>query len=301
MSKIKIKGVVPALVSPLNDDGSIREDPLRKLIKWQISHGINGLYVCGTTGEGILMQPRYRKELLEIVLDEAGGRIPVIAHIGALDMTVAADLAKHAEKAGASVVSSIPPIYFSYSEDEIYEYYSTLAAASNLPMLMYGIPLAGNNLSLHLVERLMQIENMVGIKWTYMDYFTLQRIKTINNGDINVVNGPDECLLCGLAMGADAGIGSTYNIMPGLFVSLYRHFTNGEIDKAREMQYAINTVIAALFRHGIFPSIKVVLESLGFDVGNCSLPMKRLSKEERETLLNEIQQVDLVNQRRIPT
>ena len=296
MSNIKIKGIVPALISPVNEDGSIRVISLRRIIEWQLTFSICGLYIGGSTGECLLMKPERRMELLEIVIDQVNGRIPVIAHIGALDQSSAISLARHAEQCGADLISSIPPAYYEYREAEIINYYAALANSTSLPLITYGIGLTNNNLNARIMEKLMKIDNIIGIKWTYQNYFEMQRIKKINNGDINVINGPDESLISGLAMGADAGIGSTYNIMPGLFMELYQSFQKSNMDTARQLQYTINRVIELLLQYGVINSIKEIYNMLGFDVGYCVPPIRRLNAEERSMLLDAVSFLDFEKQ-----
>jgi len=297
-NNVIFKGIMPALVTPINDDGTLRKDVARKLVKWLMSQGISGLYICGSTGEGIVLRKETRMELLETVLDTVEGKIPVISHIGAINLDTTVELTRHASKVGAAGVSSIPPMYYPYTEDNIVDYYKTICDNSTVPMLMYGIANAGTKLSFTVVEKVMKASPLaIGLKWTYPDYFTLGRIKDINNGNINVINGPDEMLICGLAMGADAGIGTTYNIMPKLYVDLYNKFKEGKIEEARFIQHKVNVVTNVLLNHNCMPATKAILNYMGFEVGNCVRPLKVVDKEETEQMLKEMNYViDFNNQ-----
>lgn len=287
-NNILFRGILPALVSPVTDDGQVMKKETEKLIRWQMENGVNGFYICGSTGEGLILPPKTRMELLETALEATEGKVPVITHVGAIDLPTTLSLAEHAKKAEAAAVSSIPPIYFQYGEDEIVDYYKAVASAAELPLLMYGVGLANTKLTVDLVERLMQIDNIIGIKWTYPDYYSMGKLKDIQNGNVNVINGPDEMLVCGLAMGADAGIGTTYNVMPRLFVKLYEAFQNGRVEEARTLQHAINRVIAVLIKYQVIPSTKALLCHMGFEVGECTKPLRRFSKEENEAFLKEV-------------
>ena len=114
-NNLLLKGIMPALVSPVNEDYTVREDVTRKLVEWQLSKGCTGFYVCGGTGEGVVMQPEARKRMAEIVVEQTAGRGKVIVHIGAIDLKTTIELAQHAEKIGADVISSVPPLYYNYS------------------------------------------------------------------------------------------------------------------------------------------------------------------------------------------
>lgn len=281
-------GILPALVSPVSEDGEVLVGETERLVKWQMSEGVNGFYICGSTGEGLLLKKETRKKLLEVVLDAVQGKVPVITHVGAIDLPTTLELAVHAREAGAAAISSIPPIYFQYGEREVIEYYKQVAAAAEIPLVMYGVGLANTKLTVSLVEELMKVENIIGIKWTYPDYYSMGLLKNINGGNINVINGPDEMLICGLAIGADAGIGTTYNVMPGLFVKLYDAYRNGRVGEAKTLQQTINRVITVLIQYHAIASTKELLCHMGFEVGQCTKPLRRLTAEEREAFLAEV-------------
>ncbi len=292
MKNIKFQGIIPAIVSPLNEDGSVKEKSLRKLINWQLDAGCKGFYICGGTGEGTVMKPEARKEMAEITVDEVKGRGSVISHIGAIDLRTAQDLARHASDAGVDAISSVPPFFYGYGEREIIQYYQALSDSSDVPMLMYASPLSGTAIKTEMVEKMLGIRNMIGLKWTSYDYYEMRKIKELNGGDINVINGPDETLLCGLAMGADGGIGATYNPMPKVFVKIYESFMSGNIAEAQEAQFMANRVIKVLLRHGVLNGVKDMLEMLGFEVGYCTYPMKRFTPAEQVAFRAEIKALE---------
>ncbi len=288
MSNIKFTGIMPALISPLQEDGSIREDALRSLIDWQLQAGCSGFYICGATGEGVVMKPESRKAMASLTVNAVRGRGSVICHVGAVDLRTAVDLAHQASDAGVDAISSVPPFFYGYGEREIIQYYQALAEASRVPMLIYASPLAGTPITPALVNKLMQIKNIIGLKWTSYNYYEMRQIKELNNGDINVINGPDETLLCGLAMGADGGIGSTYNVVPGLYVGIYNDFRAGRIREAQDGQYKVDRLIQILIRHGVINGVKDMLTGMGFDVGFCTYPMKRFTQPEQDAFRAEL-------------
>lgn len=288
MSNILFRGIMPALVSPLNEDGTIKRAAVKPLVDHMLNAGCSGFYVCGATGEGTVMQASARMEMIEAVVEACAGRGKVIDHIGAVDLITAKKLAVHAQSAGADAISSVPPFFYGYSEDDIYNYYAALNDACDLPLLMYACPLSGVPVTMSLVQRLMALPHMIGLKWTNPNYYEIHKIAHLNGGDINVINGPDETLLCGLTMGAHAGIGSTYNLAPRTFVEIYDAFMAGDLTKARAAQYKVDTLITAMLRRGGLASLKQMLEWNGFDVGYCTFPLKRLSKDEKKSLKKEL-------------
>lgn len=279
-SNVKFKGVMPALVSCIDENEHVKEDAMRRLMAWHIKEGVTGFYLTGGTGEGPVLQKETRKQIAEIAKDMAGGRVRLIAHVGAIDLRTARELARHAGEIGLDAISSVPPFFYHYGEKEIADYYQALSDASGLPVLMYASPLSGVSITWDMVDRLMNIPNMIGLKWTSYDYFTMHRIKSLRDGNINVINGPDECLLCGLVMGADGGIGATYNVMPKLFVEIYRSFHAGDMASAQAAQFKANKLIEILIKFGVVCSLKEVLAMLGYDCGNQVYPQKRFTDEE---------------------
>ena len=295
MGNVKFTGIMTALVSPMGEDGSIREAETRRLMNWHMGEGVRGFYICGGTGEGVVMQVKHRMHLAEVARDASGGRAKVIAHVGAVDLKSAVELARHAGRIGLDGVSSVPPFFYDYGEKEIGQYYRAISEAAGLPLIMYASPLSGVNITWQMVETLMDIPGMIGVKWTNYDYFTMRRIKELRGGDINVLNGPDECLLCGLAMGADGGIGATYNVMPKVITQIYEGFRDGDIEAAQQAQFLANRLIAVLLKLDVVPSVKAVLRMLGYDCGYCTYPMKRLDDDEMKTLRRELDALDYEN------
>jgi len=146
--------------------------------------------------------------------------------------------------------------------------------------MMYASPYT-SSMQVDQVDKLMNIPRMIGLKWTNYDYFTMHRIKELRGGNINVINGADECLLCGLTMGADGGIGATYNMMPKLFTQIYDNYHAGNIEAAQIAQFKANKVIELLLKFGVVAGIKDALNMIGFNVGNMARPQKGLSDEAR--------------------
>ena len=292
MSNVRFTGVMPALVTPLNPDESLNEESARRLMRHLLEQGMDGFYLCGGTGEGPALQKELRMRLAEAAREETKGKGKLIVHVGAVDLVTARTLARHAGKIGADAVSSVPPFFFHYGEKEIRQYYTALAEESGLPVIMYASPLAGVTITWDMVDRLMEIPGMIGLKWTSSDYYTMRRIKELRGGNINVLNGPDETLLCGLVMGADGGIGATYNIVPKQIRMIYDCYRSGDLEGARQAQFRVDRLIHVLIKYGVVPAIKEILAMEGFDCGACVYPTKRLTREEREALAKDLKDLE---------
>ncbi|MCD6408043.1 N-acetylneuraminate lyase [bacterium] len=286
--KEKISGVFAALFTPFNEKGNVDKKRLKKLVKFLISKGIDGLYICGGTGEGLLMSVDERKFVAEVVKETAGNKVKIISHIGCLNTKDTVELAKHAEKIKLDGVSSIPPIYFRYRFEEIYEYYKNIAEATSLPFLIYYIPsTTGVVLSNDKIAELSKIKNIIGLKYTNYDFYTLQDLLLKVKKWI-AFSGPDEMFLPALTMGVSGCIGSTQNVLPEIFVEIYRSFKKGDIKKAMELQKRITIAVSLLYRYGTLDAWKTALKFRGVDTGFCRRPIKeKLSNEEEKKLRKE--------------
>lgn len=288
MSKF-FTGIMPALITPLNEDGvTVNEKATRDLIELHLSQGADGFYVVGSTGEGLLLREEERMRLLEIAVSQVAGRKPIICHVAAMNFEETIRLAKHADKAGADATSSIPPIFFHYRTEDIYNYYKSLAEATSIPLVMYNHTSANGGLSAEQVAKMFEIDNITGVKWTVNNYFELMRLKEMTNGEINVINGPDEMLICGLAAGADAGIGTTYNVMLPQYVELYKEFKAGNIDRAREIQYQVNKVIKVMAAHEVISATKHMCTMLGCNGGQATYPLMQYDDKEKAALAKDL-------------
>ncbi len=285
---MKFEGIMPALVTPLNADETINKDTLVKLIGFLIGQGADGFYIAGATGEGLNLRPDQRKVLVDECIRIVNHKKPCIVQVASTDFSTAVELAKHAEMCGAEAISATPPIFFSYDEDDVYNYYKELAGSVHIPMMIYNSPLAGFPINAKFAARLFEIDNVTAIKWTSQNYFQLMELKTITHGDMNIINGPDEMLLEGLIAGADGGIGTTYNFMLPTIKKIYGNFKNGNIKEAQRAQAQSAHVIEAMRPYALIPAVKAIMEQMGFAVGHATFPMKKLDEATVISLMKDI-------------
>lgn len=290
---MKFEGVMPALITPLNPDESVNTDVLKKLVEYLLEKGADGFYVGGATGEGIALRAGERKVLAEHTVAAAAGRKPCIVHIASADFGEAMELAKHAESVGADGISAIPPLFFKYDEDDVYNYYKRLADSVHIPLMIYYNPAAGFDINAKFAARMFEVDNITAIKWTSSNYYQMMRLKDLTNGEMNIINGPDEMLLMGLNAGADGGIGTTYNFQMEIIQSVYTNFKSGNVEKAHQEQMRADRIIAALLQYITIPATKVVLEEMGFAVGNAAFPMKRYTQQEKAKIIADIRKAGL--------
>ena len=288
---MKFQGVIPALVTPLNEDESINVPVLRNLIEYLVTKNADGFYVGGATGEGLALRTEERMVLAEESIKCINKRVPAIIQIAAMDFNDAVTLAKHAEKCGADAISATAPLFFAYDKDDIFNYYKKLAESVSIPMMMYYNPAAGFKFDAQFAARVFEIDNVTSIKWTSSDYYGMMRLKDLTKGEMNIINGPDEKLLMGLNAGADGGIGTTYNYMLEIIKSVYENFTAGNFAKAQKMQNKADRIIAEAKNLRAIPAAKAMLEKMGFDVGNATFPMKQYTDEQKNKLFDAVEKI----------
>ncbi len=279
MDKAKFKGVFSALLTPYTAEDKINGKSVKQIIDMNLEKGINGFYVGGSTGEGMLLTVEERKELFKYAAESNAGRGTMIAHVGTINTKHAIDMAKYAEDMGYDAISAVAPFYYGFSYEAIKGYYNDIANSVNIPMIMYNFPNAnGFQFNKERAEDMFKNKKFIGIKHTTSDLFALQQFKTMECDPL-VYNGFDEMLVAGLSMGADGGIGSTYNFMPEKYVKMFALFNEGNIKEAQRIQYEANEIITNLIKYGVFASEKGILEEMGIEMGGCRKPFTELSSE----------------------
>lgn len=279
-----LAGFHAALPTPFTADGRIAERVLGDLVRHNIRAGMHGLYVGGSTGEAFLMSKEERARSFAVAAEAAAGDCVLIAHVGDLNPAVSRDLAREAARLGYDSISAVPPFYYGYAFAELKAHYALLASATDLPFLIYNFPaLTGVTMSAQQIAELLELPNVAGVKNTSADYYALEQMRRLAPKKV-LLNGFDESLLAGLSMGADGGIGSTYNLHPEKVLRVAEHFRAGDMAAAAATQADINGLVDVLVTHGVLRSIKYLLELQGFAAGACRAPFAPLTAEAREAL-----------------
>lgn len=292
----KFKGVFVAFYSAYNDKGEVDKDRVKKLARYYTSTNIKGLYVGGSSGEGVLQSEEERKLVLEAVVEEVKGELTIIAHIGANSTDESVRLAKHAEQLGVDAISSIPCVYYRLSPVAVENHWQKMIDSTELPFIIYHIPqTTGFNLPINLLEKMAKQDKVIGIKCSSESTFELQQFKYIGekaskNGFL-VFNGPDEQFLAGRSIGADSGIGGTYGVMPELFVELDKLIKNNNVKKAQELQNDINEIIKDLLSTGsLYGAAKYILSLRGIETGDPRSPFLPIKGVELEDKVKSIEE-----------
>ena len=290
-----LEGVYSALFSVYDENLNVKKDTVKKLVDYHLDNGLKGFYVGGATGECVVLPAKTRKQMLEASVEANNGRGQIIAHIGAGHFDETMDLLDHANNMDIQGVSSLPPSLMGYYRpSEIVDYYKVLAKKSKHPVYAYINPyvasvLSGANL-VGFAKELANVENVAGLKISLSDYYTFEKITASVGDKLNILNGPDECMICGLSVGADGAIGTTYNIVPKLSVEIYDKFKANDMAGALAAQRKLNQVVGIALGLNI-SRWKDIMELMGFDMGHTVYPAQRQTKEEKLKLKEDLDKI----------
>ena len=284
MKTVEIKGVIPPIITPMNEDESVNVAELRRQVDRQIENGVHALFCFGTNGEGYILNAQEKKLVLETVVDQCNHRVPVYAGTGCISTKETIEQSKMALAVGADVLSIITPSFAVASQNEIYEHYKAVAAAVDMPVVLYNIPArTGNAIQPGTVAKLAQIDNIVGAKDSSGNFTNIlayiEAAKAKKNGKFSVLSGNDQLILWNLKAGGAGGIAGCANVYPHTLASIYNCYMAGDWDKAKEYQDSIAS-FRACFKYGNPNTVvKIAVNLLGFNVGKCRAPFNQLPEE----------------------
>ncbi len=281
----KYYGIIPAFYACYDEDGNVSEDRVRDLTRHLINKKVQGVYVCGSSGECIYQSKEERKRTLEAVMEEGRGKLTVIAHVACNNTEDSCELAAHAQSLGVDAIAAIPPIYFHLPEHAIAQYWNDIsAAAPDTDFVIYNIPqLAGTRLTLPLYREMLKNPRVIGVKNSSEATQDIQMFKDEAGEGHVVFNGPDEQLVSGLAIGATGGIGGTYGVMPQLYLAIYEAVQKGDIFRAQAIQNDACRIIYALCGcHGnLYAVMKKVMELReNIKLGGVRKPLANIVEED---------------------
>ena len=280
-----LQGILPAAVTPFDAHERFASATFEALLESLYAAGVDGVYVCGGTGEGLLQTVEQRKLVAEAAVRNSPTGKTVIVHVGSHRTADAVELARHAGRIGASAVSALPPPG-NYGFAETRAYYEAIAAAASAPLLVYFFP--GSYPGVHTLDQVLDlctIPNVAGLKYTDFD---LYRMRLLKQSGAVVFNGYDEVLAPGLLMGADGGIGTFYNVVPEMFVELYHRARRGDWEGARAAQDSINAIIRIALQFPCFPAVKQMLRWRGIECGECIRPRGGLTPPQAVELRRQL-------------
>ena len=292
--KVKLEGIFPAMLTPFTKGGvHVDYEKACAFAEWLAKKGVHGLYVCGTTGEGMLLHPEERKILLEEIVSAVGKKLKVVAHTGCLDTATTIELTVHALDAGAVAAGVIAPGYYRYDDAALIAHYKMVArAVKGGPVLLYDLPaFTGNALSEELVLELANsVDNIVGMKESHRDIAAFSRLVDKAPPGFALINGADEYTYQVYLTGAHASVSGTANVVPELFVGIYTNVQKGNLKKARALQAKLS-VACELFKYGrLLASYKEGLRVRGLDLGYVRPPQRELSAKEKRAFSKTLEE-----------
>ncbi|MCR5760534.1 MAG: dihydrodipicolinate synthase family protein [Sphaerochaetaceae bacterium] len=275
-----MKGIFVASLTPFDKDGKLNAAALEKLMERNLKEGAAGFFMGGSSAECFLLTHEERVAAFEVA-SQFKNRTELIAHIGAISTEEAVKFGKEAKALGFGHIAATPPLYYGFTPKEIASYYYDIADKVGMPVIVYNFP--GNtkkefDLSNPVYRELFTSSAIEGVKHTNQVVYQMERFLNLNPSLV-VLNGFDETMVAGLALGAHGSIGSTFNCMLPHYLKIYNAFNSGEIAKAREMQHKANTIMETFCNVGLIPAVKYVVCKQGIDVGIARRPFGELSPE----------------------
>jgi N-acetylneuraminate lyase len=292
----RLTGLIAAPFTAMNADCSLNLSLIEHQARTLAENGVNGAFICGTTGEGLSLTTEERIQIAEKWMSAAPRPPRIIVHVGHQSLNESRQLAAHAERIGASAFATIAPTFFRVTNlEQLVDYCAQVAdAAPGLPFYYYHLPaMTGADLPmqdfLKLASR--RISNLAGIKFTHENLMDYARCLNFEEGRFNILFGRDEILLAALAMGATGAVGSTYNYMPSIYHQMIEAFDAGDIENARRFQFMAIQVIAVMSRHGGLPAGKAMMKIIGINCGPVRSPLQNLSPDALASLTRELAQL----------
>jgi len=294
----KIEGLIAAPFTPMYENGSINLLMIEKYADKLKKDGLIGVFICGTTGEGMLMTNEERIAVTEKWIEEQNDDFKVIVHVGTTSAKQSKELASHAQEFGAYGTGSMGPVFLKPGKvEQLVEFCEEVASgAPDLPFYYYHIP-SVSGVDLSMVEFLTlagpRIPNLAGIKFTHNNFMEMQQCLQLDGGKWDILHGYDEVLLAGLAFGAEGAVGSTYNFMAPLYNQIIDDFKNGDVESARDKQKKTVEIIEILLKYnGAIVAGKTLMQSCGIDCGPCRFPLRNLTENECNKLINDLKNVE---------
>ena len=295
----KPSGIIPALVTPLDEQGNLMENSLRKIIDYTLEAGVHGVFILGSTGEIYGLTDKQKQRVMEVTVEHVNGRVPVYAGAGEITTNNSIKTAQMAEKVGGiSALSVITPYFVSPTQDELIEHYTAIANSVKTPIILYGCDgRAHNSIMPQTALKLSEVENIIGIKDSSGSSERMDKYLelTKNKEDFSVLCGIDTLIYHGLVNGTKGAIASSANIAPKISVGIYNAFMSGDLKKAEELQNKLIPLRNA-YALATFPGlIKEAVQLVGIDVGVALKPVGAISNENREKLAQVLKDLEVYN------
>lgn len=291
MSIFRGSGV--ALITPFTNDDRVDFEKLGKLLDYHLENSTDAIIINGTTGESATLTDEEKVEIIKFTVDRVNKRVPIIAGTGSNNTKHAIEMSKKADELGVDGLLVVTPYYNKGNENGIYEHYRLIAEAVSCPIILYTVPSrTGVNLSINLLKRLSQIDNIVAIKEASGNISYAGEIAR-EVPELDIYSGNDDMTIPLMSLGAIGVISVSANIIPKIVHNMCMEFLEWDIERARTLQLEYNSLVDSLFIEVNPVPIKEAMNYLGYEVGKCRLPLGEMMEENREKLYQTIQNYEV--------
>jgi N-acetylneuraminate lyase len=293
----KIKGLIAAVFTPFHPDGKIHLDLIPAYADRLKSQGVAGVFVNGSTGEGMLLTIEERKAIIEKWMEFSDDHFKIIVHVGSSSIEIAKDLAAHGEKNGVYAVACMAPNFFPSSDIDVMVDFCKQVASSapNTPFYYYHLPaVTGSHIKVNQLFKKASgiIPNLAGVKFTHTDYMDMHQCIALENGRFDVLHGHDEILINGLVLGIEGAIGTTFNFMPGVYHAILNAYADQNYALARSLQMKSIQVVEIMLKNvNAIVGGKAIMNMTGLDFGVCRSPLRNLNPEELKRLRGQLEEI----------
>ena len=290
------EGAYTAMVTPFDADGKVNEDGLRANVRYQIKHGIHGLVPTGTTGESPTLSYEEHNRVVEVVVDEADGKVPVLAGTGSNSTWEAIMITRHAKEVGADGALVVVPYYNKPTQAGLYAHFKKLAEEVDIPQVIYNIPSrTGVNMLPETMARLAKLKNIVGDKEASGDLKQVAQVIELTKGeDFTVTSGDDALTLGVMELGGQGVISVASNIVPSEVVKLVDSFRSGNVEMARRINDELAPLFKAIFVETNPGPVKLAMNWMGMAAGGYRLPLVGLEPESQAKLRKVLSDMGLL-------
>ena len=290
----KPEGIYVAMLTPFTADGAINEEELRRIVEFQVTAGVHGLFPISSVGEYIHMAREDKFRIMEIIMEQNHGRARVCPGVGSSLPAESIILAKKAKALGCDAVVVAPPYYFPLSQENIEKYFESIADAVDIPIILYNVPLFTQPLSYDVVKRLARRSNVVAMKdssGSMVDFLHFMDKVRIIGEDIHILTGREETLFPCLMVGGKGCMTATSGILPEIMLGIYEAWRAGDYEKAKELQFSILLLVRAMFSLPIPLGFKVAMETRGFAMGPPKQPLSDAERFKYRTMKTRIENI----------
>jgi len=295
--KEEFRGVFPAIVTPYTPEGEVNEEAFRKVMEFDIQAGTRGFWVCGGSGESVLLDDEERVRIAEIAVDQARGRAKIILHVGALTTRRTARMAEQVRQAGVDAICAVPPFFYRISDQAIVDHYKAVAAAADLPFFIYNLPQCTQvDVSPALMKKIADnVPQTVGLKHSGPNWNVSTARQYADMGMITFV-GNSGILLPALTVGAIGCIDGPPCAAPEAFVEVYDAYLVGDLRRAEQSMKRAAAISALCHRPAFIATLKAILSArLGIDCGVPRLPLPALGEEEKGEVLRQAKELGILD------